>query len=184
MILVNESDQIERPVIGFNRSFILRIGHNSSQLRIRKMSKECQSTVKALSIISFLVVSGFFFSPMIQLNRDIIKPAKMGITGWQYTYPDTIMWLNLAVITLGIIAYLLGCRILFFKRKCLKDIIPIFIPQFLMAGFAGLIIITTVHNGFTNYALYGDKYVHENLLSFMLYTLVYFMFACFIYKAD
>lgn len=131
---------------------------------LKEMSENITQDI--IEIIAFIPVILMTFSPLYQLLKNFIV---------SYHYSFTIDSINRTAGVIGIIVLILCIM----KNKISAIIKENKTMMFFMI-FSALMIISTIINGFTDYALYGDVYRRESLFTYLLYFLVYFFCASLI----
>lgn len=131
---------------------------------LKEMSENITQDI--IEIIAFIPVILMTFSPLYQLLKNFIT---------SYHYSFTINSINRTAGVIGIIVL-----ILFIMKNKISVIIKENKAMMFFMIFSVLMIISTIINGFTDYALYGDAYRRESLFTYLLYFLVYFFCASLI----
>ncbi len=124
-----------------------------------------------IEFMAFFPLFLFMLVPIIQLIHDFISPYSHPVS-----YATKIMGVFICALTFGVIALLL-----YICKKIRKDGKPSFksvlknnVPFIFFLFVIIMMIISTIINGFTYEALYGDGYRRESLFYFIGYFALYF----------
>ena len=148
------------------RSQILRSNNND----VKSLSDKINSVPWVfIEILASLPAMLFIIGEGIQLFNLIFRYEPYHDEGF-YDITDTV---NSFSLRIGIITYMLYILKLFAENKHPKLRIS---PTF--AFFAVLVLfmlISTVVNGYTEYARYGEPYRYESLTTFIMYPMIFFL---------
>lgn len=130
-----------------------------------------------IQFIIFFPLFLFMILPLWQLIHDFITPEMHDISFFAKT--SAILICATTVGVLGIIIHL-AKKIHVYGKPPLKSVIKSNIPMVFFLFVILMMIVSTLINGFTSFAIFGDAYRHENLFTFIAYFSVYFLSAAII----
>lgn len=119
----------------------------------------------------------FMILPLWQLIHNFISPEMHDISF--YTKANFILLCAATIGVLGIILHF-AKKIRTDGKPSLKNAVKSNIPMVFFLFVILMMIISTLINGFTDCALYGDIYRHESLFTYIVYFAVYFLSATII----
>ncbi len=127
-----------------------------------------RSYIEFLAFIPLLI---FMALPVFQLISNFIVPeAQLASFGTK------VSDINIRAAVLGAFSILLLLlkKTRTERKPSLKDTAKSNIPMVFFLLLILMMIVSTIINGFTSYAKFGDSYRQENLFSFILYFAIYF----------
>ncbi|MBQ6659849.1 MAG: O-antigen ligase family protein [Lachnospiraceae bacterium] len=146
-----------------------------------KTSKKREAAIDAekrwdrgCDILAFIALCLFVLSPVIQVIREWLFPHRVSeYFGNMRTYPSTVNMIMTAVILAATLRWsgLLMKTIQKFKEG---ERPKLFLPLVIFGALALWTYISQSINGFTDYALMGEEYRNESLLTFITYLMGYF----------
>ena len=133
---------------------------------IDKTPKNYIEFMAAIPLFLFMVL------PLWQLIHNFISPA-----GHNITFSTKVNGIFLCEVTVGTIALILhfAKSVRTNGKPSLKSLIKNNIPMIFFVFVILMMIISTLINGFTNAALYGDIYRRESIFYFIAYFSLYFL---------
>lgn len=123
------------------------------------------TTWEMIQCIAFIPVLIFIISPVLQLMINFIFP---------YDYAFTIDTVSLISCLTGAVAIIMFAGKKIVQKNKLTEVISENNAMFFFLVMIILMIISTCINGFNDYAIHGDSYRNESLLTYIMYFTIYF----------
>ncbi len=130
-----------------------------------------------IEFLAFFPLLFFVLTPFLQLIHDLIDPYAHSVAYATKTSAAFICAATAGMI--GVLLYILK-SVHTNGKPSLKSVIKQNIPMVFFLFVILMIIISTLINGFTKEALYGDVYRQESFFEFIGYFAVYFLSATII----
>lgn len=123
------------------------------------------TTWEMIQCIAFIPVLIFIISPVLQLIINFIFP---------YDYAFTIDTVSLISCLTGAVAIIMFAGKKIVQKNKLMEVISENNAMFFFLVMIILMTISTCINGFNDYAIHGDSYRNESLLTYIMYFTIYF----------
>jgi len=123
------------------------------------------TTREMIECIAFIPVIIFIISPILQLMINFIFP---------YYYAFTIDTVSLISGVTGTVAIIMFTGKKIVQKSRISDIANENNAMIFFLAMIIFMIISTCINGFTDYAVHGDSYRNESLLTYIMYFIIYY----------